>query len=185
MPIAILAFLKQFWLPITIGACALGLLGYIKVLHVEINHYKAQAVKYEQQIKEADEDRKQLEANASEISKKYHESLANQFAVTSKAKVATQKRIANDQETARIVLSPNAVSLFNSSKPEADKQESPGAEPADVGGTGTAEATLNQLLQISAENDANHRMCIATVHEWQHFWSDFTSSYGAVVNDSP
>ncbi len=128
-------------------------------------------------IKAANLKEQAMEEAASALTKRYHESLANQFAVQAVAGAAVKERIKKNEETKRIALSADIVSLFNDSKPATKSEATPPAVSSNAGGTGTPEAvTLNVLLLTSAENDANHLRCIAQVHEWQHFWKDTEAS---------
>jgi hypothetical protein len=194
MPILLLGFLKQYWLPIAIGVACLALMGYVKVLHMEIDHYKAKAVTMQLAIDAAAVKEKQLEVAAAQITTKYHESLANQFKMQDAQGQAIHERITKNETAKHIVIPPDVLRLFNDSKPSLklkdpattvkrnDGRPSPVEEdPRFADDAPLAyEHSLSELLDISAYNDGNHVKCIATVHEWQHFWIDYTETYKAV-----
>jgi hypothetical protein len=173
-----LPFLKTWWKVIVPIVLLLLALGYVKVLHMEIDHYKTQVIELKLAEAATREKNTLLEHAATELSKKYARQLENQLLEKQKQAKLTQERIKRDEESKRIALSSSIVSLFNDSKPDGG----PVAETvrSDVGGTSAAEKTLNQLLQVSAENDTNHTNCIATVKEWQNFWADYQRSVNAI-----
>jgi len=191
VPIA-LQFLKANWIPIAIGVACLALLGYIKVLHLEIDHYKAKSVQMQLAIDAAATKEKQLEVAAEQISTKYHESLANQFKLQDAAGAAVHERITKNAEANSTHISSDIVSLFNSSKPTLvikdpaatkqgnDARASPNTDDSEPA-TQAYEHTLAELLDVSASNDKNHAKCIDTVHEWQNFWTDYTMNYKAAA----
>jgi hypothetical protein len=133
---------------------------------------------------------KELEANARSITKEFSESLrlANDKIQLEQNKV--KERIKNDKESRGIKLSPAIVSLFNDSKPTLKLKDPAITKQGDVSGTSAVEEdppnayehTLNELLDISNENDANHVKCIAQVKEWQGFWETYRKGYEAVSN---
>jgi len=174
----VLPFLKTWWKVILPVVLLIAALGYVKVLHMQIDHYKSQVIELKAEAQAVREKNTLLEHAATEQSKKYARQLENQLLEKQKQAKLTQERIKKNEESKRITLSSDIVSLFNDSKP--DGEAAPRAEQSNVRITSTAEATLNQLLLISAENDANHLNCIATVKEWQNFWADFKRSVQAV-----
>lgn len=178
-------FLKTWWKVIVPIVLLLLALGYVKVLHLQIDHYKTQVIELKAEAAAVREKNTLLEHAATELSKKYARQLENNLLEQQKAAKLTQERIKRNEESKRIALSSDLVSLFNDSKPNSPPVT--GAVSSDVSGTSTAQATLtsdqrtlNQLLQVSAENDANHLNCIATVKEWQNFWADFKRSVNAI-----
>ena len=190
--LAILKFLKANWIPVAIGVACLALMGYIKVLHLEIEHYKAKEVKLQLAVDAANVKEKELEQAATQLTAKYHESLANQFKLQDAAGAAIHERIVKNAEANSTRISPDIIQLFNSSKPPIKLKDPAGAkqgndaraspntddsEPA----TQAYEHTLAELLDVSASNDKNHAKCIDTVHEWQNFWTDYTMNYKAAA----
>lgn len=180
-----LPFLKTWWKVILPVVLLLLALGYVKVLHMEINHYKNLVIELKQEAAIVREKNNLLEHAATEQSKKYARQLENRLLEEQKKAKLVKERIKRDKESAAIHLSPNIISLFNAGKP--DSEATPGTVSSDDGGASPAEKTLtsdertlNQLLLISAENDANHLACIQQVKEWQHFWLDFKRSVEAV-----
>jgi hypothetical protein len=208
MPILalVLPFLKTWWkvlLPVVLLVAALV---YVKVLHMEIDHYKAKTVTMQLAIDAAAVKEKALEVAAQQLTIKYKESLANQFALQDAQGQVIHERIKKNVEANRNHISPAIVELFNASKPALKLKDPAATIKGNDAGTGTHqkdsgqagrpellvdesppqayEHTLAELLDVSAYNDSNHAKCIATVHEWQHFWIDYTESYKA-VNASP
>lgn len=174
----VLPFLKTWWKVILPVVLLLAALGYVKVLHMQIDHYKSQVIELKAEAQIVREKNTLLEHAATEQSKKYARQLENQLLEKQKQAKLTQERIKRNEESKRVTLSSDIVSLFNDSKP--DSPAVARTEPSDVSGTTSAQTTLNQLLLVSAENDANHLNCIATVKEWQNFWADFKRSVQAV-----
>jgi hypothetical protein len=195
LPLA-LQFLKANWIPVVIGVACLALMGYIGVLHLEINHYKSEVVALQLEKKAAAAKTAQLEANAENITKMYHESLANQFKLQDAAGTAVHERIVKNEASKHVILDSDIVGLFNSSKPSLKLKDTTNPIKGNAGRPSSIEEdpryadeaplayehTLNELLDISAYNDSNHLKCIGVVHEWQNFWKDYTESYGAVSN---
>lgn len=174
-----LGFFKSYWKIIVPVVLLLMALGYVKILHMEINHYKSKVVALEQEKAIVAEKNALLETAALDLTKKYSRQLENNLLEQQKKAQQVQERIKKDEETKRIALSSNVVELFNASKP--DTQTAPATKPEDVRKTSTTgTTTLNDLLSVSARNDANHVVCIETVAEWQNFWKDFEAGVKAV-----
>ncbi len=141
-------------------------------------------------IESANIKEKALEHSAVELTKKYKESLHNQQELQNEMGRQATKRIKEDEETKRITLSANVVSLFNSSKPATKGETITPTIRLNAGGAAAtttpappieeATITLNDLLLISASNDKEHLKCIDQVHEWQHFWTDVEQSVKAL-----
>jgi hypothetical protein len=177
-------FLKTWWkviLPVVLLMLALG---YVKTLHWQIEHYEAQAVELRLEIAKANEKEKQLEANAKALTEKYKDSLqvkAVEIELNAQDKV---KEIVKNEESKRIALSRDVVRLFNSGKPDTKPETVAPAKQTDAPeASPNRTVTLNELLVVSARNDANHQLCIETVGEWQRFWNDYVITYGAVANE--
>ncbi len=141
-------------------------------------------------IKAANIKEKALEVAAVDLTKKYKESLHNQFELQAEQGRKAAERIKNDKESKRIILSANIISLFNESKPSTKGQATTPTIRLNAGGAAAtttpstpieeATITLNDLLLISASNDKEHLKCIDQVHEWQHFWTDVEQSVKAL-----
>ena len=175
-------FLKTWWKVILPVVLLLMALSYVKILHMEIDHYKEQAVELRLAIKQSEDRKKLLEDNATALNKKYETQLyAKQLEEDKKAK-AIRERIKNDKESKLIVLPTTSVQLFNASKPDVSEPTTTTKQDHD-GETGTDPTvviTLNKLLEVSAVNDANHQKCINQVLEWQNFWTDYKDSVQSV-----
>jgi len=186
MPFLALAwpFLKTWWKVIVPVVLVLLALGYVKILHLQIDHYKAEAAEMRIVIAQANEKNQQLEEAAEALTKKYERQLQNKQLEEDRKLKTTVERIKKDEESKRIALTRTLIELFNDSKPNNDPVTT--TKPVDVGGTGPPKeaVTLNELLLISAENDSNHIKCINQVHEWQNFWKDYESQV-KVVGGSP
>lgn len=195
----VIPFLKTWWKVILPIVLLLAALGYVKILHMEIDHYKEKVVTLELAIDKANKQQKQLEDNAVVLTNRYKESLSNQFKLQEAQGQVIHERIKKNEESKRIVISDDIISLFNDSKPRiklkipADTIKGDDARTTSItnnskpptgeeASTLAYEHTLNELLDISAYNDANHVKCIATVKEWQSFWTDYESTYKAVAN---
>lgn len=184
MPAFLLAlgpFLKTWWKVILPVVLLLMALGYVKVLHMEIDHYKAQNVELRLAIKQSEDRKKLLEDNATALNKKYETQLyAKQLEETKKQKLV-KERIKRDKESKLIVLPATSVELFNASKPDVS-ESTPRAEQGDDGKASAdpAVVTLNKLLEVSAINDEHHQQCINQVLEWQNFWTDYKASVQSV-----
>lgn len=183
IPLA-LTFLKANWKWIVPVVAALGLLAYIKILHMEINHYKAEAATAKAAIAANGELEEQLNQAFNEMSKKYHDSLKNQFALQDSQGQAVRERIAKNEASKHVPLDADLIGLFNGLKPTPGPVAT--AKPGDDGKAAAAQEavkTLNDLLVVSAENDENHLKCIATVEQWQTFWKEFEMTYKARVSN--
>lgn len=172
-------FLKTWWKVILPVVLLLLAISYVGVLHLEINHYKDKVIALEKEKAIVQEKNNLLEHNATEISKKYARQLENRLLEEQKKSKLVQERIKKDEESKRIPLSSNVVSLFNASKPDA--QPASTTERKDVGeASPNRETSLNALLEVSARNDAAHQTCIETVAEWQAFWKDYSEGVKAI-----
>lgn len=186
MPLApILLFLRANWIPISIGVACLALMGYIKVLHMEIDHYKGQVVELKQVIQKNAETEEQLQIANKGLTEKYKQALKNQFAMQDSQGQIVAERIKKNEASKHIPLDAELIGLFNGLKP------APPAAPTAVRGDApnpspdqeavVPEKTLNDLLQVAAYNDNNHAKCIAQVQMWQEFWKDYEMNYKAIV----
>ncbi len=194
---ALLLFLKANWKWIAVLVAVLGLVGYIKVIQLERDHYHQQYVNAEAQITRLVDSSKIAEAqsaqDAAELTDKYKSTLATaNTLVTENARLNAQN-IAKDKELAAVKLSLNAVRMFNASKQStAEEGQSTTTVSGNDGSTAaTAKAleeksqTLADLLQVVNINDANHFKCIKTVEEWQSFWKDYSTRVEALNNAQP
>ncbi len=180
MPFLALAwpFVKTWWKVIVPVVLLLLALGYVKILHMEIDHYKSQVIELKKEAAIVAEKNKLLEQAATDISKKFARQLENRLLEDQKRGKLAQERIKNDKETASIKLSPNIVSLFNAGKP--DNETTPTAISKDDGEASSDSKTLKDLLVVTAVNDINHEICIKTVDEWQNYWKEYSSSVSAI-----
>lgn len=178
---ALLLLLKTNWKPILIGLAVLMLLGYIQTLRLEVKHYKSSAIEAKQELKDAqitakaEHDRQTAEADA--ITKAHLDTLRRKGDEIMKGYNDVVTKIKAHEASKHVIITPDVVSLFNEStgnKPTS----APEAKPANDGKTSTTETTLNQLLVVTAENNANHLKCIAQVEEWQAFWEAYAISVG-------
>ena len=180
----VVPFLKTWWKVIVPVVLLLLALGYVKVLHLQIDHYKEQVVELRLQKEQANAKAKKLEDNATVISRKYELSLAattNKIEADAFTKI---ERIKSNEAAKRIALTRELVELFNSTKPPSQPQTVTPTKPSnDETATPNRTTTLTELLVVSAKNDTNHQVCIETVSEWQQFWKDYVVTYGAVANE--
>lgn len=183
----ILPFLKTYWKVIVVVLAVLSLVGYIKILHWQIDSCKKENLELTLVIQQANAKSQKLEDHAKALTEKYEDSLKEKQKKVDDLSNTLKERIKKNEESRRVKLSSNVVGLFNASKSESRSEPVAEAKPSDDGGASTpaqVTTTLNDLLLVSAENDKNHLKCIDQVHEWQRFWKDFAASVGS-VNESP
>ncbi len=181
------SLLGKFWPEIALAIVAALVVGYIAILKTEVSHYKAKAetiqAQYDAAVAKAKSDLDTLEATNKQLSA----NIADTEKAWSKAQAENlkyfQDKIKNDKELAALKLSLNAVRVFNESKNPggANSQGSTDTNAPDDGKAGTAQASLADLLAVSAENDANHFRCIKQVEEWQDFWTGYVKNVSAVA----
>lgn len=177
-------FLKAWWKVIVPIVLLLLALGYVKILHLKIDHYREQVVELRLANKEAEQQVKKLEDNATVLTKKYERSLENkQLEIDRVVKQRALERIKHDEETKRIRLSANVVGLFNSGKPPSDGEDPAPAVRSNDENPPAGGKTLNDLLTVVVINDANHEACRQQVIEWQNFWTDYENSFKATVRE--
>lgn len=172
------SFCKTWWKVILPVVLLLMALAYVEVLHLEISHYKTQVIALETEKEAVHAKNVLLEQSATDLSKKYARQLENKLLDQQKQVKLVQERIKNDKESRGIPISSNVVELFNASKP--DSESVAPTKQGNDGTTGTNQKTLNDLLLVTAGNDAAHEVCIRTVEEWQHFWIDYKTSVEAI-----
>lgn len=165
-------------LPILLLVAALG---YVQTLHWRIDYYKGKVTELTLAVKQGLMREEKLRDNAVALTAKYETRLATQAEILENQKNEITKRILADEETKRIRISRNVVKLFNDSKPKTEQQPTAETKPANDEGTSSDSTTLNQLLYVSAINDAAHELCRKTVKEWQSFWRDYVASYEKAV----
>lgn len=172
-----------WWLKYALIAAAIAAVAiWIGILKAEVHHYQGEAEKNKQEylVYKANAEAMQSvlkESNAA-ITLKYKQSLIDQYKALDAKNKAIKERIAADEASKHIVLPTSSVELFNSSTTnESTSQDTTTAKPSDVSGASTSEEsyTLNELLIVSNDNNTNHTACIKQVHEWQHFWQDYTA----------
>ncbi len=189
----ILTLLIRYWYIFAIA----GLLAALGTQHWyyknKVDRLENDVVALTLNIKEANIKERALEKSAEELTKKYKESLHNQFVLQAEQGRQAVERIKKDEETKRIILSANAISLFNASKPSTTGEATTPAIKGNDGASGvpkpsgaagvdstTPTASLQDLLLVSAENDRQHYRCISQVLEWQHFWTEVEQSVKAL-----
>src|ERR1039457_5079183 len=120
--------LQAFWKPLAI-ILVIGLaLAYVKVLHVEIAHYKDSSAKWEQQYVEYKNNSEAIQSalkssnGALTLQLKQQQVQQNQAQETFKK--ALNLKVANDEASKHIVVPASTISVFNSSA--TDPNASPG-----------------------------------------------------------
>lgn len=185
-----LAVLKKYW-PFLLGALIIGgTLTYIKVLKVERDYYKEQTVKAKaetkkiaQQFNKALEEsiarETQLEIDNGQLTDRVLEEQRAAQEWFDKHNKAVKERIAANEELRKLKLSLDLIRLFNASKqpPGEHNEVVANTNPGNDGqATATQEVTGTELFTVIAENDANHLKCIATVEQWQKFWTGYVAN---------
>lgn len=179
-------FLKANWKWIAVALAISSLVGYIEVIKLERNHYKKQYQDIQLQLDTVRKDSKakqdQLQADANAITSKYRSALTDANILTTENAKLNAQNIAKDKELTSVKLSLNAIRLFNASK-STDKDSVANTEQGNDGTSASLAKALEEksqsladLLQVVNINDANHLKCIATVEQWQKFWSDYAAS---------
>lgn len=180
-----LLILKAFW-PWILGAVLIASgLAYLKVLHLEIAHFKADAQKYEQLYTDYRNNNEQMQAalkssNAA-ITLKFKEALVASNAAAEESRKSLNQRIQGNASFHSVNIPGAAVRLFNDSTAEPHHNVLTGTEPTDAGQASPATASpvtspdvdLTTLLQVSADNNIEHWKCVHQVEAWQNFWSDY------------
>jgi uncharacterized membrane-anchored protein YhcB (DUF1043 family) len=174
-------WIKSNWQLVAIGLAIAAVIGYITVLRLEVDHYKTKAGELELEISTAkanqvqEEERQNLAFDAQ--TKKYADSLRAKGDAIMKGYADVAAKIKAHEASKHIVLTPDVVELFNSTVgPEPRASEAPRAKQEDDGKASALAKTLNDLLEVSNENNANHQVCIEQVLEWQAFWKDYVNA---------
>lgn len=190
----VVLFLKDIRLAVELGIAAAfaSFLGVAAVGYENMGENKIipQLNAANAQIAAAEQRQQEMQTRFDAQTKQYEGTLA-----AKQAKIdSTQKQLAQEIKTnaqlTRVVIPDLARRLFNASVEGKSHVEvpAPDAKQGDDGKTGAdqgaavagPQVTLADLLSVVAENNANHRACIAQVEEWQRFWTDFV----ATVNES-
>jgi len=192
MPLMVLELVKKFWPYIVIGFLVLGAFTYVKVLKAEIAHYKNKYEEEHQMVVLAQQKQANLEQQNKEITKASEETSAKYEKLWVENKTLQAEKIKRDKESRGIKLSDNVISLFNGSKqpdqtstaPTIKADDGKASTAKDVGPSNPQPITLNDLLQVSNENDQNHYRCIEQVEEWQSFWTKYKNNVESVYAES-
>ncbi len=188
-----LTFLKANWKWVLIGLFILGLVSYIATIKIERNHYKSEyeatEVKLAALVNSSKAKETLLDDGNKAISDRYANSLRDANSLVIANARLNQENIANAKELAAVKLSLNAVRLFNASKQSTTETSQPANTVQGTDGTTTpatetpvVTSTLQDLLAVTAVNDANHLVCIKTVETWQKFWIDYVNNVDASNN---
>jgi hypothetical protein len=178
----IFAFIRQHFMAILIGLAVLFLVGYIGSLKISNHLLRKEVGELTLQITTLHNKEQQLAAANQSITDKYREMDGKYADLQKKNLTNLRERIKNEKELATIKLTLNAVSLFNASKGDSVGQDATTAIAANASRAATLEKTLADLLLVTAENDANHIICIDTVKKWQNFWKDYSATVIAINN---
>ena len=174
----ILLFLKDNWKLVLAGLIIMSALAYVETLRLEVNHYKSETVELKREKKQATEQQK---AETDRLNKEYDAVTAAHMDTLRRKGDEIQKnfsslltKIHNHEASKHVVIAPDVVELFNATTQS--NTEAPATQQGDAGKTSPAETTLNHVLEVTAENNANHLKCIEQVKEWQQFWEDFVNA---------
>ena len=175
-----LALLIKFW-PYIAGAVAIiAFLGYLKVLHVEIDHYKTEAttaknelIAYREAAEATQAAWKSENAALTLESKQKSAKLLQQF----NAPNPIIKRIQDNVTLRTVVVPPVAVELFNESTRDPTGSSTASAQRSDES---TTESTLADTLAVCAENATNQWFNYKQVIAWQEFWDTYSKGLANV-----
>ncbi len=185
-----IALLKKFW-PYLLGAALIGGgLLYLKGLHMQIDHYKKEATtqkdnakriaaQFNKALDDAEVREGKLALENAELTEQHRQVLTENSLLIDQHTTDLKKVIATNEELRKLKLSLNLIRLFNASKqpPGEHNEVTTNAVPGNDGkATAVVEATGNDLFTVIAINDANHLKCIATVEEWQKFWTGYVEN---------
>lgn len=193
--LAIMTFLKNNWKWIAIGIAFLSLIGYIKTIQIERDHYHQRYISAEAQIAKLVDSQKiaeqTLRDESAQVTAKYKDTLKTANTLVTENARLNSENIKNAKELANVKLSLDAIRLFNASKQStAEEANSSKAVSGNDDSTAAVAKALEEksqsladLLQVVNTNDANHLKCIKQVEEWQKFWPDVEATvekYNAV-----
>lgn len=181
--------LKAYWKPIAIGLAIFSVLAYIKILHVEVNHYESEAksykASYDSLVAAQTKRVAELQATFTAQDKVRAASTAAQAStINAQQKVISQK-IHENAELKRTIISAAARELFNESTQNRPDQSTttPQANTGDASQTTSSHSTtLDVLLDISNQNNANHNTCIKAVEAWQSMWTQYEKDLNGPSN---
>lgn len=194
MPIIIPLILKWLvsnWKLILIGA----FVAWIGWLRWDNGHLKKEVQDLDLKISTLKAESKTLADNSAAITRKYDHTLADKHAVENKLAASETKRIKDEKKLDSIVVPNVAVSVFNGTDNASGTKATTETKPGDVSGAvgpspiitptnpdAPSNKTLADILVGSNENRNRLNMCVDTVHEWQHFWTDFSNAVTASGN---
>lgn len=182
MPAMLLLLLKQYWKELVIVGLVVGAFAYLKVLHLQIEHYKSVAAQCETKLREAEGREQQLGEANKEITKRYNKSLKDVYSNSNKLDKYIKEDIKKNEEIAKLRVSADSVRLFNKSKLDPATTTTDTIErnvgetnPSSTSTNSQTESTvsLTAIYEVSAENDKNHWKCVKQVEDWQGFWQDY------------
>ena len=185
-------FLKSNWKIVAVGLAIAFLVGYIETLRLERDHYKSKAGELQLEIDTAKAEqaketaRLQLDFDA--ITAAHKGTLLVKGAAIMKGFDETLKRIKAHEPSKHIPLTPDVVELFNATTgPDSEPSRAIERNVREAGEDKTLvdqvikenrqlSVTLNDLLVVSDENNAEHQKCIKQVEEWQVFWEKYVNA---------
>jgi hypothetical protein len=165
-------------------------LTYIKVLRVEVEHYKKAVVtakaetkrvtlQFQKVVDEAEAREVQLAADNAALTERVINEQHEAQRWFDERNKELKGRIQANEELRKLKLSLDLIRLFNASKqpPGEYNQESAATVSGHDGqATATQEVTGTELFTVIAENDSNHLKCIAVVEKWQEFWKGYVAN---------
>ena len=195
----ILAILKRYW-PFLVGAIVIGgAITYIKVLKMEVAHYKKEVVEakaetkrvtlqFQKVVDDAENREIQLSSDNAELSERIASLNNENTKLIDQHTTDIKEQVKTNEELRKLKLSLDLIRLFNASKqpPGEHNEVVANSNPGNDGkAAATQEVTGTELFTIIAENDANHLKCIATVEKWQEFWKGYVANVERVRAQEP
>lgn len=132
-----------------------------------------------------------LTSASAALTAEYSDQLSKKWDIQQKLAQSEAKRIQDEKILRNYRLPSVAVRVFNNTDSTSNSQTTTQAKQGNDGGTTStsptvtsnpnepSDKTLADLLVAANENRSRLLQCIDTVHEWQHFWIDFSNAVSA------
>ena len=176
----LLGFAKQYWMYIVIALVVAGTLGYIKILQIERDHYKAQRDSLQAAFDQQKVAKEELQQEFDVVTRQFRDADAAWKQDRDHQKQELNRAYRDNKELraklAATPANPDVVRVFNDSV----QGQPNGATAPPVSVSGDASSTKvcseDDLLTAAVANNQAADDNAHQVEQWQRFWKDYLAT---------
>jgi hypothetical protein len=178
----LLPFLGKYWMQIGLAILVGLALAYVSFLKIEVSHYKSKAVaiqtEFDSYKNNVEAMQTALKSSNSALTLQLKQQQVAQNQAQETFKKALTVKVANDEASKHIIVPGSTIRVLNDSTldPNGSKPTDPDCGNACAPSASQDDITLNEVLGVETENNANHWACITQVTDWQKFWASYVKN---------